>query len=273
MISHSALIHWRHHAPWETDAQIEQDLVLSRILSEIYSDSYLSERLAFRGGTALQKLFYPKPTRYSEDLDFVQILSEPMGETVNHLREKLDHWLGFPSWKQNYGRFTLFYRFATESEPVTQIRVKIEINTREHFNLYGLQKYPFEIISPWYKQKVIITSYSLEELLATKLRALFQRNKGRDLFDLDKALRTFPALNCENVIHGFTAYLLSADQRVSRAEFEKNLHLKISERRFLQDIAPLLSYDDRIIYDPIAAHKLISEKLITLISGEPWKGI
>ncbi|MBY0544426.1 MAG: hypothetical protein K2Q14_02635 [Gammaproteobacteria bacterium] len=55
MIPLAYINEWRTTAPWATDAQIEQDLVLSRALIEIYSDPLLKESLAFRGGTALHK--------------------------------------------------------------------------------------------------------------------------------------------------------------------------------------------------------------------------
>jgi len=56
-------------APWATDVQVEQDLVLSRILVEMFQDASLAEHLAFRGGTALHKLFLSPAAPYSEDVD------------------------------------------------------------------------------------------------------------------------------------------------------------------------------------------------------------
>jgi len=64
---------WRASAPWPTDAQIEQDLVLSRALVEMFSRLAVAETVAFRGGSALHKLFLKQPGRYSEDIDLVQI--------------------------------------------------------------------------------------------------------------------------------------------------------------------------------------------------------
>jgi hypothetical protein len=64
---------WRTFAPWSTDAQVEQDLILSRALVEIFSNPLLSKSLAFRGGTALHKLFIKPAARYSGDIDLVQV--------------------------------------------------------------------------------------------------------------------------------------------------------------------------------------------------------
>lgn len=50
MIPAMHIAHWRTKVPWISDAQVEQDLILSRALAEIYSDPLLSSELAFRGG-------------------------------------------------------------------------------------------------------------------------------------------------------------------------------------------------------------------------------
>lgn len=174
MIEKSAIIEWYSKAPWPSPTQIEQDLVLSRIICEIFAHSFLSERLAFRGGTALNKLFFNPPLRYSEDVDLVQINGEPIGGILDLLRKILDPWLGEPKRKQNHGRVTLIYRFQAEELPIP-MRVKIEINSREHFSVMGFIKLPFRVKNSWHTGDALITTYKIEELLATKLRALYQR--------------------------------------------------------------------------------------------------
>lgn len=57
MIPQPIITAWRNRAPWAEFAQVEQDLVLTRAVIEIYSDPLLSSMFAFRGGTAMQKLF------------------------------------------------------------------------------------------------------------------------------------------------------------------------------------------------------------------------
>src|SRR5579872_3105167 len=117
MIPRVDILNWYDNAPWGLDAQVEQDLVLSRALIELYSHPTIQKSLAFRGGTALQKLFFNKQLRYSEDLDFVQIEEGGIGEILDALRETLDPWLGTPKRKQNFGRVTPLYKFETEIEP------------------------------------------------------------------------------------------------------------------------------------------------------------
>jgi hypothetical protein len=89
----------------------EQDLVISRALPEFFAHPLLRSSLAFRGGTALYKLYIAPPARYSEDIDFVQVKAEPIGPVMDALRATLDPWLGKPQWKQTEGRVTLNDRF------------------------------------------------------------------------------------------------------------------------------------------------------------------
>jgi hypothetical protein len=89
MIPIAQITQWRSIAPWPDDMQVEQDLILSRILIEIFSDPFLNRELAFRGGTALHKLFFSPAARYSEDIDLVRIK-----DIVDALRLCLEPWLG-----------------------------------------------------------------------------------------------------------------------------------------------------------------------------------
>ncbi len=178
MIDRASLTLWQNIAPWGNGAQIEQDLILSRALVDIFNHPCLSTALAFRGGTALQKLFYDKATRYSEDLDFVQIEAGGIGGVLDGLKEVLEPWLGKPKKKFGEGRATLLYGFEPSLEPqMDKMRVKLEINTREHYTVLGLIRRNFEVDTPWYTGNADVTTYHLEELLGTKLRALFQRKR------------------------------------------------------------------------------------------------
>ena len=72
MIPKIYITKWGEHVPWLFDMQLEQDLLISRALVELFSNPHISEALAFRGGTALYKLFLTPAPRYSEDIDLVQ---------------------------------------------------------------------------------------------------------------------------------------------------------------------------------------------------------
>jgi predicted nucleotidyltransferase component of viral defense system len=240
MIQRAFIVEWRNRAPWATDEQVEQDLLLSRALTEIYLDKELRDKLVFRGGTALHKLFLGSPTRYSEDIDLVQAEAGPIGPIMDALHKRLDPWLGYPRWKQSRGMVTFYYRFSTEVEPVQQRRLKVEINTREHFSVLGLEHHPFEVRSRWWQGQSDVLTYPLEELLGTKLRALYQRKKGRDLFDLWSA-HSQAEVDPVAVVECFQQYLLREGLSVTRARFEANLQEKLQDPTFCRDIEPLLA--------------------------------
>ena len=117
MIPRDFITAWRAHAPWNQDAMVEQDLVISRALVELFRSQDIAEQLAFRGGTALYKLHILPAPRYSEDIDLVQVKPEPIGDTLDHVRSALDPWLGTPRRKQKEGGVSLTYRFESEEQP------------------------------------------------------------------------------------------------------------------------------------------------------------
>ncbi len=242
MIPRDYITEWRAEAPWVEDAQVEQDLVISRALVDIFSHPVLQKALAFRGGTALYKLHLKPAARYSEDIDLVQVEAEAAGPVMRALREVLDHWLGEPKTKQTKARVTFAYRFASEDTPSIPLRLKVEINTREHFAVDGFTKLPFEVASRWFNGSCEINTYELNELLGTKLRALYQRKKGRDLFDIAVALNHSDA-DPDRIVEILQAYMAHGGHHVSRKQFEENLAKKLQDKSFVSDIGPLLAPD------------------------------
>lgn len=269
MIPRDYITEWRAQAPWVQDVQVEQDLVISRALVEIFSDPVLADALAFRGGTALYKLYLTPAARYSEDIDLVQMTAEPAGPVMDALHAVLDPWLGKPRWKQTEGRVTMVYRFDSEDVPPLAMRLKVEINTREHFAVHGFRRVPFRVASRWYEGTCTIPTYELDELLGTKLRALYQRKKGRDLFDLALALGQ-DGVDPKRVVQTFAAYMENEGHPVTRAQFEENMHLKSVDPQFTADIGPLLASGHAWDFGGAAAR--VQEALIERLPGEPWKG-
>ena len=161
MIPFAYLLDWRDKAPWPELIQVEQDLILSRILVAIYSNPFLNAELVFRGGTALHKLFISPPGRYSEDIDLVQRHAGPVGAIFTELRKVIDPILGKPGWKLGQGRATLFYSFFSEENPDRKARIKIEINTREHYTFLGHHNIKHNVSSPWYSHGADISTYKL----------------------------------------------------------------------------------------------------------------
>lgn len=269
MIPRANITAWSTHAPWPASEQVEQDLVLSRALVDMFSRETVANHAAFRGGTALHKLFAMSSKRYSDDIDLVQIQAGPIGELVNAIRASVDPWLGTPTWRQSHGRFTLFYRFETTFAPVTTMRLKIEINTREHFSVLPLERRPFEVDNPWFSGTADLPTYHIDELLGTKMRALYQRKKGRDLYDLWIALQSGETSN-ERIVDCFGSYMDHDGLTVSRAQYEANLAAKLRSSAFVEDIRPLISPDAP--YDPVVAAEFVGSELISRLPGEPWKG-
>lgn len=206
MIPADFIVEWRDQAPWVQSSQVEQDLVISRALVEIFADDHLARALAFRGGTALYKLHLTPAPRYSEDIDLVQKTAEPIGPTIDRLRERLDSWLGQPKRSFKEGRVTIVYRFLSEDPEPLPLRLKVEINSREHFSVLGFESREFEIRSRWFSGSSRVSTYALDELLGTKLRALYQRRKGRDLFDLWWASQR-AEVDLDRVVRCFGDYL------------------------------------------------------------------
>lgn len=262
MIPTADILAWRAEHPWISNAQVEQDLIICRAIIELFSRPVLREQLAFRGGTALHKLFLKPATRYSEDIDLVQMKAGAIGPVLDDVHEALDSWLGAPKREQKEGTVTLTYRVNSEMAPIVPLRLKIEINTREHFTLTGLVEQPLVVASRWFMGQSAIPTFDLDELLGTKLRALYQRRKGRDLFDLWLGL-TRGGANAANVVQIFRKYLAAEGSTVSRTEFEQNLTQKMKHSGFLSDLPPLLR--PGIDYDVVVAHQFIMEELIVLL--------
>jgi predicted nucleotidyltransferase component of viral defense system len=260
MIPRAYILQWQESAPWKTNAQIEHDLVISRALTTLYADEMIHENLAFRGGTALHKLFMKPQSRYSEDIDLVQITAKPFGPFIDRIREKLE-FLGKPKKKQKERNNTLIFQFETEFQPVQVVKLKIETNCREHFSVLGYNRFPFEVKSAWFNGSCNITTYHIEELLGTKLRALYQRSKGRDLYDLYKALTQLPGLDVGKVMQCYSEYMkFVVEQPPSKQVFLRNLEEKMKDKDFLGDIYALIRSEET--YDQNAAFELVKQKLI-----------
>ncbi len=262
MIPRRYIIEWKSKVNWINDAQVEQDLIISRALTSIFSNKFLSSKLAFRGGTALYKLHLSPQTRYSEDIDLVQINSEQIKDILIELRQVLS-FMGDSNVKQKKHNNTLIFKFDSEIPPIIPMKLKIEINCKEHFSVLGYKKMNFNVFSGWFKSDCNIVTYHIEELMGTKLRALYQRKKGRDLYDLYKTMIVLNP-NIEDIIKCYKKYMKSSVKKCpSKKEFLKNVRNKLTDRDFKNDLNGLLSPDEE--YDPNEAGEYIIENLIKVI--------
>ena len=269
MIPSAYIQAWSATAPWPDPRQVEQDLIICRALCDLFNAPALKDKIAFRGGTAINKLLFAQPLRYSEDIDLVQTQPEPIGTTVDAIRDALS-WLGKCNREQAGHSMHLVFKFTPEADTQTTLKLKVEINTREHESFFGLKSYPFAVENDWYQGETNIVSFEPEELFGTKLRALLQRRKNRDLFDLHHGLDQL-ALDADKLVACFDHYLALEGKPISRAVAEQRMLEKLT-RSLIEDIAPLLPAgiqfgDD----DALRAFERVWRDLIARIKGDAWK--
>jgi len=162
--------------------------------------------------------------------------------------------------KQKRYNNTMLLRVESEVPPTVQLRIKIEINCYEHFNVMGYTKVPFEVNNTWFSGKCETTTYQFEELLGTKLRALYQRKKGRDLFDLYIAL-TSKDVNTDNVLMCYQKYMdFVVAQPPTYKQYISNLDLKMHDPDFLSDMDSLIRPGTS--FSPEDGYNLVKEMLI-----------
>jgi predicted nucleotidyltransferase component of viral defense system len=274
MIPMMNIVAWGKSVPWAEPKQVEQDLIISRALVELFSDSFLRAELRFRGGTALNKLHFPSPLRYSEDIDLTRTTAGPIGPVLDKVRGLLEPWLGRANFDQSPVAPKLYFQVKAEDEGAPPINLKVEINTRERTAHDPARTIPFAVKNPWFSGSANIETFSTEEILATKLRALLQRNKGRDLIDLSHAATIFADLNAAHTVELFRQYLTEADQElISRAQAEERMLAKIARQNFMADVRPLLSAEEATKFDDAAANasfQTVFTEFIKRIPGKQW---
>lgn len=236
MIAQKIVQEEKENIPWIEDTFVEQDMIISRALVDLYNNPIIRENLIFRGGTALNKLFLKPPARYSEDLDFVLIEEKPVGFLMDAIKESLS-WIGKGKTTRDQWGFKVIYPFTNiEGE---KSKLKIETNAIESFKYKKLREIPFSIVSDWFNGDTTIVTYDLDELMATKLRAVYQRRKGRDLFDAWYVFSKGMA-DIKKVIPIFHAYNKYNGVKITKKMFAQNMESKQYNKDFKADIRILL---------------------------------
>ncbi len=225
--------------PWPELYQVEQDLLLSLSMHAIFEDAFLSTQVAMRGGTVLHKVHLAPAARYSEDIDLVAVGERPEGHIGKALlrvlrpvlgKEKSTAWATLRLAVCNAARpsriLRCVYKVPSVTAPERELTVEVETNVSERVPKYELQRLPFELEFRRRRLTSTIISYNINEMLGTKMRALFQRKKGRDLFDLYWALTSQSMLpvSLGDIVTAFQHYMREEDTRVPRAEFVAHLY-------------------------------------------------
>jgi predicted nucleotidyltransferase component of viral defense system len=208
----------------------------------------------------LHKLYLNPAPRYSEDIDLVQIkpgpikpIMERIGEVITFFEEPRKTQVKGHGARANY-------RFTSEYGGI-RLRLKLEINCKEHFNVLDWVEFPFEMENEWFTGKANIRTYSVNELLGTKLRALYQRKKGRDLFDLDYS-RLNMELDLNQIIECFNEYMkFSVGYIPTRRQFELNIEEKEQDTDFLGDMEGVIR--SGVEYNQQDAFRWLKEEVIT----------
>ena len=263
--------------PWPSLLQVEQDLLLCRTMAALFTDKFLSGQLAMRGGTLLHKVHLAPAARYSEDIDLVAVGDRPEDHIRRALRRVLAPVLGKPQrsaweWVRLAVRNTvrpskvlrMTYAVSSAVEPGQDLRIVVEVNVTERASHRPITDMRFGFPFRGEKIENAVRGYEINEMLGTKLRALFQRRRGRDLFDLHRAITIAGSgFDAAAVIDSFLHYLAQEETKAGRAEFIALLDSYLADPGFLSDMDDLLRQG--IDYDPLEAGRVVRRTLLAIL--------
>ncbi|MDR1033327.1 MAG: nucleotidyl transferase AbiEii/AbiGii toxin family protein [Bifidobacteriaceae bacterium] len=241
MITENNVRAWSIEHPWSSKMQVEQDLRLSEAIYHIFRNDYLQDELIFSGGTAFYKFYTDKEYRYSEDLDFIRVSRDGIGCVTRQLTH-IGHKLGYTVSTQ-IKHFSKIY-WKVDSLEGLRIRIKIDIDSYDKRPKLPTNVTGFTLPTLGLSDTSNVRVLGLAELLATKVRALYSRAKGRDLFDLWVGLEELN-VNPRDIVDAFAHY--RPETYTSRLAI-MNLQNKLKNNNYLHNLDGLLSPD--IVYDP-----------------------
>ncbi len=175
---------------------VEKDYVISIVLREIWRYG-IWRNLVFKGGTALRKVYFPD-YRFSEDMDFnlidgeiediVEVLEKPSYGEVEFFDPELRERRGK---RYHTGRIVGYeiripYYFLRRSGEPAKIRMDISVGKYEEMVLEPVERSIFhDYMDSEAFSRVKVLAYSLEEIMAEKIRTIFQRvGRPRDIYDI-----------------------------------------------------------------------------------------
>ena len=261
LIAQQEITAWRLHAPWSNDLMVEQDYLISKAVAAIFRDRYLSSQVAMRGGTVLHKGHLGPAIRYSEDIDLVLTGTAQPGHIKKAIHRVLLPLLGKPAESMLVSVNLAIRNFVSSSkilreqyvyEPTSgeaaHATLKVEVNLNENQRVFPLVLIP--ILVPHESgipEYVDVVSYDLNEMLGTKLRALLQREHGRDLFDMWYASnftrQPGSPLNLDpvRVAQAFHFYMTQEGSSFTQAQIQTALARRMASPKFRNDMAGYLA--------------------------------
>jgi predicted nucleotidyltransferase component of viral defense system len=230
-------------------------MLLSKAICDIFNNEKLAGELILRGGTALNKLILGKAYRYSEDLDFVRTNPGGIGDVMKELTT-LGKSAGY-TVKTKITKYPKVF-WLGKAQTGFDLKLKIEINTYERSPMLPIVTIGHSIQSDWYASETDAMVFQNEEIAATKIRALYQRSKGRDLFDF-WLLNDEVSVDPELVRNVFTTY--RPDGFTGKKAID-NLLLKLQDAGFRSDIDNLISEEMRGSYNPDEAAVMVIDEYL-----------
>jgi hypothetical protein len=117
------------------------------------------------------------------------------------------------------------YAFTPTQQGAPRAKLKVEVNCSEHKPVYEIVTIPFDTGSG----VVDLRTYDIDEMLGTKMRALFQRDQSRDLFDLNRALTDSTPLyrpDPDRIVFAFRKYMKDEGSKVG----SDSISMKFADR-------------------------------------------
>src|SRR5438067_2811866 len=182
-------------------AVVEKDYVLGWVLAGINAHPALAESCVFKGGTCLKKCYF-ETYRFSEDLDFTlrdenhlndSFLTQTLGEVIAWVGEQSGlamppDQLGFDIYQNPRGRIScqgkIGYRGPVSPTSGGWPKIKLDLTADEKLVLPAVRREVFYPYSDRPGGGMWITAYAYEEAFGEKLRALGERTRPRDLYDV-----------------------------------------------------------------------------------------
>jgi predicted nucleotidyltransferase component of viral defense system len=264
--------------PWPNLRQVEQDLLLCQSMIALFNDDFLQSQVAMRGGTLLHKVHLAPASRYSEDIDLVIFGDRPDDHISKAIRRVLGDVLGKPTFSA-WEDIKLAVRNAVKPSKVLRetyhvqsiadpggkpLEIVVEVNATERTPYKEIAQLPFELKLRNQTHQAMIRGFDIHEMLGTKMRALFQRTRGRDLFDLYWALtKLTEPVDPAGIIDAFQHYMDQEKSEAGRNDFIDALSIKLTDKGFLSDMTPLLRTG--LTYDPKIAGEYVIQNLLMLI--------
>ncbi|PCJ41092.1 MAG: hypothetical protein COA71_08570 [SAR86 cluster bacterium] len=235
---------------------VEKDFVLGWLLAAVNANSALSDAWVFKGGTCLKKCYF-ETYRFSEDLDFTlkdasqlneAFLKEQFGSISEWLYEEsgivipTDR-LVFDVYDNPRGSIScegkVYYESYFASGKRSIPKIKFDLTADEVLVLPPSRQEVFHTYSDLPKDKIYINSYSYPEVFGEKIRALGERGRPRDLYDVINLYRN--------------------EQLPSAAVIQDVLAQKCDYKKItLPDYADMEAYKDAMLnnWEPMLAHQL-----------------